>query len=59
VRAKLALHGVESNIQRVSGEKNALNRIRVGPIADLEKLNRLRATLRKMGVDFMQVRVSD
>ena len=59
VRAKLALHGVESSIQRVSGEKNALNRIRVGPIADLDKLNRLRATLRKLGVDYMQVRVGD
>lgn len=59
VRAKLALHGVESSIQRVTGEKNALNRIRVGPIADLAKLNRMRATLRKLGVDYMQVRVGD
>jgi cell division protein FtsN len=59
VRAQLALQGVESKVQKVSVDSDTWHRIRIGPISDLDKLNRLRERLRKADVDFLLIRVGD
>ena len=59
VRAKLALQGIESNVQKVSVDNDTWHRIRIGPISNLEELNRLRQILRKAEVDVLVIRVGD
>jgi cell division protein FtsN len=59
VRAKLALQGVESKVQKVSVDNDTWHRIRIGPISDLDQLNRLRTILRKADVDVLVIRVGD
>lgn len=56
VKAKLALMGVESNIQKVSIDKQTWHRVRVGPIRDLDELNATRAKLRDAGVEMLIIR---
>jgi cell division protein FtsN len=59
VRAKLALQGVESKVQKVSVDNDTWHRIRIGPISKLDDLNRLRQVLRKADVDVLVIRVGD
>lgn len=59
VRAQLALQGVESKVQKVSVDNDTWHRIRIGPVAKLEELNRLRTLLRKADVDVLVIRVGD
>jgi cell division protein FtsN len=59
VRAKLALQGVESKVQKVSIDNDTWHRIRIGPISKLDELNRLRAILHKADVDALVIRVGD
>lgn len=59
VRAKLALQGVESKVQKVSVDNDTWHRIRIGPISNLNELNRLRTILRKADVDVLVIRVGD
>ena len=59
VRAKLALQGVESKVQKVSVDNDTWHRIRIGPISKLDELNRLRQILRKADVDVLVIRVGD
>ena len=59
VRAKLALQGVESKVQKVSIDADTWHRIRIGPISKLDELNRLRAILHKADVDALVIRVGD
>jgi cell division protein FtsN len=59
VRAKLALQGVESKVQKVSVDNDTWHRIRIGPISKLDDLNRLRQILRKADVDVLVIRVGD
>jgi cell division protein FtsN len=59
VRAKLALQGVESKVQKVSVDNDTWHRIRIGPLSNLDQLNRLRAILRKADVDVLVIRVGD
>jgi cell division protein FtsN len=59
VRAQLALQGIESNVQRVAIDNDTWHRVRVGPINDLDELNRVRNRLREAEVDFLVVRVGD
>jgi len=59
VRAQLALQGVESKVQKVSVDNDTWHRIRIGPISNLDELNRLRTILRKAGVDVLVIRVGD
>jgi cell division protein FtsN len=59
VRAKLALQGVESKVQKVSVDNDTWHRIRIGPISNLGELNRLRSILRKADVDVLVIRVGD
>jgi cell division protein FtsN len=59
VRAKLALQGVESKVQKVSVDNDSWHRVRIGPISKLDELNRLRQILRKADVDVLVIRVGD
>ena len=56
VKAKLALMGVESNIQRVSIDNQTWHRVRIGPIKDLDELNATRARLLDAGVEMLIIR---
>ena len=59
VRAQLALQGVESKVQKVSVDSDTWHRIRIGPISNLNELNRLRQILRKADVEALVIRVGD
>jgi cell division protein FtsN len=59
VRAQLALQGIESKVQKVSVDNDTWHRIRVGPISNLDELNRMRQILRKADVDVLVIRVGD
>lgn len=59
VRAQLALQGIESKIQRVSIDSDAWHRVRIGPIADLGELNRMRERLRQADIEALVIRVGE
>jgi cell division protein FtsN len=59
VRAQLALQGVDAKVQKVSVDNDTWHRIRIGPISNLDELNRLRTRLRKADVDVLVIRVGD
>jgi len=57
VQASLALLGFESHVQRVTLDGGVFNRVRIGPIADLDATKRTQRALRAAGYDatLMQV----
>ena len=59
IRAQLALQNIESKVQKVSVDNDTWHRIRIGPISNLDELNRLRGVLRKADVDVLVIRVGD
>jgi cell division protein FtsN len=59
IRAQLALQGIESKVQKVSVDADTWHRIRIGPMSNLDELNKLRAKLRKADVDVLVIRVGD
>ncbi|MBS0613996.1 MAG: SPOR domain-containing protein [Proteobacteria bacterium] len=59
IRAQLALQGIESKIQKVSVDTDTWHRIRIGPISNLDGLNRMRQKLRKADIDVIVIRVGD
>ncbi|MBN1237921.1 MAG: SPOR domain-containing protein [Gammaproteobacteria bacterium] len=59
MQANLALLGIESRIQKVTIDDDVYHRVRVGPISDLDQLNRLRAQLRGAGVDSLMMKVNE
>ena len=59
IRAQLALQGVESKVQKVSVDADTWHRIRIGPISNLDDLNRMRQKLRKSDIDVLVIRVGD
>jgi cell division protein FtsN len=58
-RAQLALQGVESYVEKVSVNSSTWLRIRIGPVKNLDELNRLRQLLRKADLDVLVIRVGD
>lgn len=56
-KAKLALLGVESNINERSADMGTLYRVRVGPFSQVDAMNRIRAKLSENGVDVAVVRI--
>ena len=58
-RAELALHGIESRIQRVTIDDKTYHRVRIGPTDDLQKLNVLRSRLRQAKIDVLRIRIGD
>jgi cell division protein FtsN len=57
LKARIALLGIESRIQRVTIDDDVFHRVRVGPIADLDRLNRIRRQLRDARVDTLLMKV--
>jgi len=58
-RAQLALHGIESQIQRVTIDDKTYHRVRIGPTSDLDELNVLRSRLRAAQIDVLRIRLGD
>jgi cell division protein FtsN len=58
LRARLALLGLETNIQTVSvDDRQTWHRVRVGPFNNLRDLNEARSVLKKNGVDAILIRL--
>ena len=57
MKANLALLGFESHVQRVTIDENAFNRVRIGPIVDLDAAKRTQRQLRAAGYDTMLMQV--
>ena len=55
-RAKLALLGFEASISEKANDSGVLHRVRVGPYADVESMNKARAKLIDSGIDVAIVR---
>lgn len=59
-KAELALHGIESRVQKVTIDNDQTwHRVRVGPIDRLGDVNRLRTELADSGFQFMLLRVGN
>lgn len=58
-RAELALHGIESHVQRVKVNDRNYHRVHIGPTSDLDELNMLRSRLRAAQIDVLRIRISD
>jgi len=59
-KAKLALMGFEAKVEATEVEgKGTLHRVRIGPYARLDDINRVRATLAQNGVDASLVKLKD
>jgi len=59
VRAQLALQGVDARVQRVAVDTDVWHRVRIGPISNLDQLNKVRRQLRAAEVDALVIRVGD
>jgi cell division protein FtsN len=57
LKANLALLGIESRVQKVSIDDDVYHRVRIGPITDLDKLNRIRRQLHDAHVNAMLMKV--
>ncbi len=58
-RANLAMHGIESNIQRVSIDDRTYHRVRISATKDLDELNMTRSRLRAANIDVLIIRLAD
>ncbi len=56
VRAKLAIQGIESNIQKISIDSDVWHRVRIGPINNLNKLEDTRRKLREAQIDALVIK---
>lgn len=56
VRAKLAIQGVESNIQKIAIDDDVWHRVRIGPINNLNKLEDTRRKLREVQIDALVIK---
>ena len=59
VRASIALLGIESRIQRVTIDDAVFYRVRIGPIRDLDELNRARKRLRDAHIDAVVMKAAE
>ena len=59
VHARLALQGVESKVQKVTVDQDTWYRVRIGPITNLDELNRTRTRLKQAEIDALLIRVGD
>jgi cell division protein FtsN len=58
MKANLALLGFESHVQRVTLDgDDVFNRVRIGPIADLDAAKRTQRQLRDAGIDTLLMQV--
>jgi cell division protein FtsN len=59
VKARLALLGIVSEIQAADANGAQFHRVRIGPIDNLNELNRLRALLRQKGIEYLVIPVGE
>jgi cell division protein FtsN len=59
VRASIALLGIESRIQHVTIDDAVFNRVRIGPISDLDELNRVRKRLHDAHIDAVVMKATE
>jgi cell division protein FtsN len=59
VRAQLARQGIDARVQRVAVDADVWHRVRIGPISNLDELNKLRRQLQAAEVDALVIRVGD
>jgi len=59
VARQLTLQGIDAKVQRVALDTDVWFRVRVGPISDLDELNRARRQLQAADVDALVIRVGD
>jgi cell division protein FtsN len=57
MQATLALLGFESHVQRVTIDDDVFNRVRIGPIGDLDAAKRTQRQLRDAGYDTLLMQV--
>ena len=57
IQASLALLGFESHVQRVTLDGDVFNRVRIGPIVDLDAAKRAQRQLRGAGYDPLLMQV--
>lgn len=57
LQANLALLGFESHVQRVTIDDGVFNRVRIGPIEDLDAAKRTQSRLRDAGIDSLLMKV--
>jgi cell division protein FtsN len=57
LQANLALLGFESHVQRVTIDDGVFNRVRIGPIGDLDSAKRTQRRLRDAGIDTLLMKV--
>jgi cell division protein FtsN len=57
IQASLALLGFESHVQRAKLDEHVFNRVRIGPISDLDAANRTLRQLRAAGYDPLLMQV--
>jgi cell division protein FtsN len=59
VQAQLAKQGVDAKVQRVAVDNDVWHRVRVGPINDMNELNRIRKQLQAAELDALVIRIGD
>ena len=59
VRQQLSMQGIEAKVQRVAVDSDVWHRVRIGPISNLDELNRKRKQLQAADVDALVIRVGD
>jgi cell division protein FtsN len=59
VAAQLSKQGVDAKVQRVAVDNDVWHRVRVGPITDMNELNRIRKQLQAADVDALVIRIGD
>jgi cell division protein FtsN len=59
IHAQLTKLGIDSTVQRVAVDSDVWHRVRIGPIKDLPRLNRIREQLRASDLDSMVIRVDE
>jgi cell division protein FtsN len=57
LKANLALLGFESHVQRVRIEDDVFNRVRIGPLGDIDTAKRTQRQLRDAGIDTLLMQV--
>lgn len=59
VQKQLKLQGIDANVQRVAVDADVWHRVRIGPLTELDEINRLRTKLRSADLNPLVIRVGD
>ena len=59
LQANLALRGVESHVQKATVDGNVFYRVQIGPIDELEALNRTRRQLADAGIEALPLKLRE